>query len=118
MTPSQISRHGAGILQAVTIGMDMAEEILPRFPRARKNDLVEGAKERLKNLKRWREQRSDELGLEPGLLAPNWLLESVADFNPATHSELESIAGVRRWQNDLCADDMIRIAAAVTTREG
>ena len=118
MTPSQISRHGAGILQAVTIGMEMAEERLPRFPRARKNDLVEGAKERLKNLKRWRQQRSDELGLEPGLLAPNWLLESVADFNPATHSDLESISGVRRWQNDLCADDMIRIAAAVTTREG
>ena len=44
MTPSQISRHGAGILQAVTIGMEMAEERLPRFPRARKNDLVEGAK--------------------------------------------------------------------------
>ena len=118
MTPSQISRHGAGILQAVTIGMEMAEERLPRFPRARKNDLVEGAKERLKNLKRWREQRSDELGLEPGLLAPNWLLESVAGFNPATYSGLESISGVRRWQNDLCADDMIRIAAAVTTREG
>ena len=118
MTPNQLNRHGAEILQAVTLGMEMPEERLPRFPRSRKNDLVEGAKERLKKLKCWREQRSAELGLEPGVLAPNWLLESVADFNPATHSGLESISGLRQWQKDLCANDIIRIAAAAATSEG
>jgi ribonuclease D len=118
MTPSQINRHGAGILQAVIFGMEMPEERLPRFPRVRKNELVEGARERLKQLKFWRERRSSELGLEPGVLAPNWLLEAVADFNPATYSGLESVSGVRQWQIDMCGNDMIRIAAAVTTSEG
>jgi ribonuclease D len=117
MTSSQINRHGAEILHAVTLGMEMPEERLPRFPRARKYDLVEGARERLKNLKYWREQKSAELGLEPGLLAPNWLLESVADLKPATHSGLECISGLRRWQKDLCASDIIRIATAVTASE-
>jgi ribonuclease D len=118
MTPSQINRHGAGILHAVILGMEIPEDRLPYFPRTRKNDLVDGAKERLKRLKCWREQRSAELGLEPGVLAPNWLLESVADFNPATYSRLESIAGVRHWQLDLFANDIIRIAAPVATNEG
>jgi len=118
MTPSQINRLGSGILQAVTLGMEMPEERLPRFPRARKNDLVDGAKERLKNLKCWREQRSSELGLEPGVLAPNWLLESVADINPASYTGLERISGVRQWQKDLCASDIIRIAVAATMDEG
>jgi ribonuclease D len=118
MTPSQINRHGAGILQAVILGIEMPDEMLPRFPRARKNELVDGARERLKLLKSWRERRSAELGLEPGVLAPNWLLEAVADFNPATYSGLESVSGVRQWQIDLCANDIIRTAAAVTMSEG
>ncbi len=117
MTAGQIERHGAGIMQAVASGLEMPEESLPSFPRIRKNDLVEGAKERLKSLKCWRDQRSAELGLEPGVLAPNWLLESVADFNPITHSGLEGIAGVRQWQRALCAEDIIRVASAVTRRE-
>lgn len=118
MTPGQINRHGAGILQAVVNGMEMPDDRLPRFPRAPKNDLVEGAKERLKRLKSWREHKSAELGLEPGVLAPNWLLESVADFSPATYAGLEGIAGVRQWQLNLCAEDLIRIAAEMTTGEG
>jgi ribonuclease D len=117
MTPGQVERHGAGILQAVALGVGMSEENLPRFPRVRKNDLVEGAKERLKSLKNWRDQKCAELGLESGVLAPNWLLESVADFNPVTYSGLESIAGVRQWQKALCASDIIRVASAVATRE-
>jgi len=118
MTPSQINRHGAGILHAVINGMELPEERLPRFPRTRKNDLVEGARERLKQLKFWRENVSSELGLEPGVLAPNWLLEAVADFKPATCSGLKSIPGVRQWQLDLFASDIIRIAAAETSSEG
>lgn len=118
MTPSQLNRHGAGILQAVTLGMEMPEERLPRFPRGSKNDQVEGSKDRLKRLKCWREQRSAKLGLEPGVLAPNWLLEAAADFNPLTYSGLENISGVRKWQIDVCANDIIGIVNAVTTGEG
>jgi ribonuclease D len=118
MTPNQINRHGAGILQAVIIGLEMPEDRLPRFPRTHKNELAAGARDRLKQLKLWREQRSSELGLEPGVLAPNWMLEAVAGFNPATYSGLESVSGVRQWQLDLCANDIMRIAANAATSEG
>lgn len=115
MTSSQVNRHGAGIMQAVTVGLEIPEERWPRFPRVRNSELVEGAKERLKKLKCWREQKSSELGLEPGVLAPNWLLESVADLNPATNSGLESLSGVRQWQLKLCAGEIITIATDRTT---
>lgn len=117
MTPGQLNRHGAAILQAVALGMEMPEGKLPRFPHSQKNDMVQGSKERLKKLKRWREQRSAELGLESGLFAPNWLLEAAADFHPLTWSGLESITGIRQWQKNLCADDIIKAAAAETTGE-
>lgn len=118
MTQNQLNQHGAGILRAVNLGLEMPEEKLPRFPRARKNDLVDGAKERLKKLKCWREQKSAELGLDPGVLAPSWLLEAVADLHNATYSGLEGISGLRQWQKNLFATDLIRIAATVTTSEG
>ena len=117
MTPSQINRHGGAILHAVTYGLEMPEERLPRFPRSDKTDQVPGSRERLKSLKRWREKRSAELGLETGLLAPNWLLEYAADFNQLTYSGLESIPGIRQWQKDICATDIIKIAAAAATGE-
>ena len=118
MTPSQINRYGSELLEAVTRGIEMPEERLPRFPRARKNDLIEGARERLKKLKSWRDQRSAELGLEPGLLAPNWLLESFADFNPATSAGFESISGLRQWQKDLFANDMIGVVTTANKDGG
>ena len=109
MTPGQISRHAAGILAAVARGLDMPEKKLPHFPRTRKNDVVDGAKERLKNLKIWRQRLSAEYGLDPGVLAPNWLLESLADAQCVSLEELGAIAGIREWQKQLFGQDLIKV---------
>lgn len=111
MTPGQLNRHGAALLAAVAHGLEIPEEKLPRFPRVRKNDVVEGAKERLRSLKAWRDQKSAILGLEPGVLAPNWMLESVADIADASCATLDGIIGLRDWQKQLFGKDLIEIVA-------
>ena len=111
MTSGQIQRHGAGILAAVTKGAATPEQQLPRFPRSTKKEVTEQIKERLKNLKSWRERFSGELGLDPGVVAPNWLLESVADTLEASLEELNALAGMREWQKQLFAADLARIVA-------
>lgn len=111
MTPSQLNRHGAALLSAVVHGLEIPEEKLPRFPRVRKNDVVEGAKERLRSLKAWRDQKSALLGLEPGVLAPNWMLESVADIADANCATLDGINGLRDWQKQLFGKDLIEVVA-------
>lgn len=112
MTPGQLGRHGAALLAAVMHGLEMPEEKLPCYPRTRKNDLVDGAKERLRLLKLWRERKSAALGLEPGVLAPNWLLESVADVTDASRNTLDDIVGMREWQKQLFGNDLIEALAA------
>lgn len=111
MTPGQLQRHGDGILSAIERGMATDEGSLPRFPRTLKKEVLERAKERLKNLKAWRECCSRELGLDPGVLAPNWLLEAVADTESAAKEELETIPGMRDWQKQLYSGEMARILA-------
>lgn len=111
MTPGQLQRHGAAMLAAVERGLATPDANLPRFPRGAKKEVLERTKERLKNLKAWRERRSLELGLDPGVLAPNWLLEAVADTEGAVIEELEAIAGMRKWQKQIYGEDLARILA-------
>lgn len=113
MTSGQLQRHGAGILSAVERGIATPEANLPRFPRGGKKEVQERVKERLKNLKAWRERRSLELGLDPGMLAPNWLLEAVADSQNGAKEELDAIAGMREWQKALFGEEPARILAMV-----
>jgi ribonuclease D len=113
MTSGQIQRHGVGILSAVERGLAISEELLPRFPRSGKKEVPERVKERLKNLKLWREQYCVELGLDPGVLAPNWLLEAIADTQCATKDELDAIPGMREWQKQLYGAELARIPALV-----
>jgi ribonuclease D len=113
MTTGQLQRHGAGILSAVERGGATPENLLPRFPRTAKKEVLEQTKERIKNLKAWRERYSRELGLDPGVLAPNWLLEAVADTQNAAAEELDSIPGMREWQKQLFGQELERILTAL-----
>ncbi len=111
MTPGQLQRHGAGILAAVERGIATPEADLPRFPRGTRKEVSERVKERLKNLKLWRERCSRELGLDPGMLAHNWLLEAVADCQSGARDELDAIQGMREWQKRLFGEEIARILA-------
>ena len=75
--------------------------------------MQERAKLRLKNLKLWRERYSHELGLDPGMLAPNWLLEAIADTQGAAKEELDALPGMREWQKRLFGEDLSRILEMV-----
>jgi ribonuclease D len=112
MTPGQIQRYGDRILAAVSIALALPEDELPRFPRLRREEPADGAKERLKHLKSWRERHSSLQGLEPGVVAPNWLLEAVADANPVSVAELGGIAGMREWQKGLYGEELLHELAA------
>jgi ribonuclease D len=113
MTSGQVQRHGAGILAAVERGIATPESKLPRFPRSGKKEMQERVKELLKNLKSWREHTCIEQGLDPGVLAPNWLLEAVADTQNAAIEELDAIPGLREWQKRLFGEELARIFALV-----
>lgn len=101
MSPSQISCFSGDVLGIIAKVSELPLEQLLKFPRPQRIDQTEGSKERLKLLKTWRDEFSQSLALDPGVLAPNWLLESLADANPKATEELEPISGMRNWQKQL-----------------
>ncbi len=91
-------RHGREILAAVSKGTALAESELPRFPERRRDKRDRGAEDRLQRLKLWREKTAKKLGIDPGVLANNTLLETLADLAPTDEAALETIAGMKMWQ--------------------
>jgi len=109
MTPRLVQRYGERMVTAVTRALALPERELPRFPRTRRIEPTDGAKLRLKHLKSWREQKSGNLGLEPGVIAPNWLLEIIADVNPVQREDLDSVAGMREWQKTAFGTELLNL---------
>jgi ribonuclease D len=57
-------------------------------------------------LKQMREQLSTSLGIEPGFLLNNALINSIAWQKPSDSSQLLNIENIRRWQVENIGDDI------------
>jgi len=110
LTPRLLGRYGDHLLAAGRQGLGVADAELPRFPRG-KGEPNPGIKARIARLKQWREELSNRMGLASGLLAPNWLLERVAEQQPTTVEQLDTIPGIRQWQIGVWGTEMVKILA-------
>jgi len=93
-----LERGGAAILSAVKRGLDVAEEHLPRFPKAAKWEREDDFEDRVSRLKAVRDTAATRLGLDPGVLCSRERLEAIARRRPERLKDLEDIPGLRRWQ--------------------
>lgn len=91
-------RRGAEILAAIRTGLAIPESELPRYPRVERRRPDPAFEVRIERLKKARTEISARLGLAPGLVAPNWLLERVAAKAPGSVDDLAQVEGIRKWQ--------------------
>ena len=110
LTARLLGRYGEQLLAAVQEGLAVTEADLPRFPRGR-GEPNPGIKARIARLKQWREGVSSRMELASGLLAPNWLLERIAELQPVTLEQLQATPGIRRWQVGLWGAEMVETLA-------
>jgi ribonuclease D len=102
-----LDRAGQAILDAVQRGLDVAEEHLPRFPRAQKWEREDDFDGRVVKLKSIRDSAASRLNLDPGVLCSRERLESIARRKPDKVSDLEEIPGLRRWQISEMGEEFI-----------
>lgn len=93
-----LDRGGAAILSAVKRGLEVAEEHLPRFPRAAKWEREEDFEANVARLKTIRDAAAVRLSLDPGVLCSRERLEAIVRRRPARVKDLEDVSGLRRWQ--------------------
>ena len=102
-----VSRRGDEVLAAIARGLAVPEDQLPRYtrgPRYRPDPAFDARVERLKAM---RATAAERLNLQPGVLAPNWLLEAVARAVPGTREDLARVEGLRRWQVEAIGEELL-----------
>ncbi len=102
-------RRGAEILAAVARGLAIPEADLPHFPRPPRYRHDPAFDSRLERLKAVRAGLSARLDLQPGVLAPNWLLEAIARAAPANPEALRAVEGIRTWQVEVIGSDLLGV---------
>ncbi len=85
----------------------MAEEHLPKFPRAAKWEREDDFDERVSKLKAVRDAAATRLLLDPGVLCSRERLESIVRKRPGSVGELDDIAGLRKWQIAEMGEDFV-----------
>jgi len=97
--PSRLAdRYGRDLLAAIQRGRDLPESELPLWPRPPRPERDPAVDARLAALKEWRRGKAAALGLEPGVLINNALLEALARERPTRAAVLQGFPGLKRWQ--------------------
>jgi ribonuclease D len=91
-------RYGRDLLAAIARGMELPSEFLPAWPKTSRPERDPAVDARFAALKGWRREKAASLGLDPGVLINNNLLESLARENPATAAQLAAFPGLKNWQ--------------------
>lgn len=110
-----IARFGDELLKIIIKTLQLSNASWLAYPRHKKVDTSDACKERLKHLKTWREMFSRQIGLDSGVVAPNWLLERITARNPLKIHELDEISDMRQWQIKLYGEQLITILENLTT---
>ena len=79
----------------------------PRRPRSGPGRPPAEAEERAELLRRVRNRRGDELGIDRGILLPNAVLLEIARRDPRSVIELATVPGLRRWQADILGEALV-----------
>jgi ribonuclease D len=104
MPPTIARRHGSELLEAIAVGLAVPEEDLPRPERRPRYRPDPEADARFQRLRELRTRRAPEVGLDPGLIFPNWAMQEIARLAPRTPGELDAIAELRRWQREVVGE--------------
>jgi len=100
LSRKQIDRYGTRLLQEIHRAIAIPDEDLPVYPLEEKPDLSPLLRKRVKALKTWRDMRAKSLGMEPGILLNNALINALALKNPRSIREMEEIPGLKKWLVD------------------
>jgi len=118
LSRKQIDRYGARLLQEIHRGMALADKDLPVYPREARPELSSPVRQRVKALKTWRDVRAKTLGMEPGILMNNALINDLALKNPRSMKELESIPGLKKWRQNYFGREILTVQTKAPGGEG
>jgi len=110
-TPPVVRRAGPAMLEAIARAEALPESELPAYRSTPRPHLSAAVRRRAEALREWRGKASKEIGLEPGVLFPQRLIDRLAATPPADLAALRQVEGVRDWRVGLFGADLLRALA-------
>jgi ribonuclease D len=107
ISPRLVDQRGDSLIAAVDRGLAVPDKELPKFPRGERRTPDPSFETRVEKLKLVRNKAAEQLGLDPGVLAPKGTLEAVARANPKDARQLAAVADVRKWQVEVLGKDFL-----------
>lgn len=104
--PRLADRYGRKLLQAIKRGRAIPEADLPSFPTTRRPVPDPETDRLVKKLKAWRTRKAEELGMDPGIVINNALLEELTKKRPA-----DMTGNLKKWQQEVLGPDIKEIVA-------
>jgi ribonuclease D len=111
-TANVVRRSGAAILEAVRRGEAVADAELPVRRSPPRPNVPAAVRRRAEALRVWRAKAAKELGLDPGVLFPQRLIDRLAAEPPRDREALERVEGVRRWRAERFGEELLKALAA------
>ena len=100
LSRKQIDRYGTYLVREIQRAMAIPDKDLPVHRREAKPVFSSPVRNRVKTLKEWRDRQAENLGLEPGILINNSLINALALQNPCSIKKMEEISGLKKWLRD------------------
>lgn len=111
-TAPVVRRAGAAILEAIARAEALPEADLPAYRPAPRPHVPGVVRRRAEALREWRGKAAKEIGLDPGVLFPQRLIDRLAAAPPSDLAALRQVEGVRDWRVELFGADLLRALAA------
>jgi ribonuclease D len=118
LSRKQVDRYGVELVREIHRAMAIPEADLPAHPRAGRPNFPSSVRQRVKGLKTWRDMRAKDLGMEPGILLNNALINDLALKNPRSLKEMEEIPGLKKWQQNFFGQEILAAQTGGPGRDG
>jgi ribonuclease D len=92
-----LRRFGRELMTAVGRGVKKSHGPIPKTEGGSRRRMDRRTERRVTVLKRWRTERATALAMDPGVFAPNSVLEAIAWKNPERADELTELPELKGW---------------------
>ncbi|MGB5748366.1 MAG: HRDC domain-containing protein [Desulfobacterales bacterium] len=98
LSPKQIAMYGRQVLVAMNSAIKIAPKDLPVYPRRKAHRVPAAAAERVKSLRKWRDNQAKQLSIDPSLILTKSLISILAVQRPPKLTDLSRIKEIKKWQ--------------------
>ncbi len=116
LSQKQIEMYGDAIVRAVNSSLMLPAADLPVYQRRKALVLSPEVPLRAKAIKRWRDSKAKEIGLEPSIVCNKSIINSIAMQNPAYLKDLSKIKEMKKWQKNEFGRDIVSILKNETNK--